>query len=200
MNEALYNFDLIKFYVNFLSSITDTQGTDGAVPDTVPFSDGDYPADPNWGTALPTIAWQLYLHYKDEHVLSDYYSFIRAYVESVHNAYKYTGLSNLFYSYGDWVPPPPHSRTNGSLVSSFAFMHDISLLINMSQILGYTNDTQTYSELYQQLANEFHRVFFNETSLFYADGMQTAQILALALPNVVPNTVRKSVFEYLCSI
>ncbi|CAF4962633.1 unnamed protein product, partial [Rotaria magnacalcarata] len=69
VNEALYNFDLIKLYLNFLNSIVDSQGADGAVPDTVPFSDGDYPSDPNWGTALPTIAWQLYRHYMDDQVL-----------------------------------------------------------------------------------------------------------------------------------
>ena len=138
VNEALYNFDLIKLYINFLNSIVDSQGTDGAVPDTVPFSDGDYPADPNWGTALPTIAWQLYCHYTDVQILSVFYSNIHAYMKSVRAAYKSTGLANLFYSYGDWVTLPPQPRTNGSLVSSFAFVHDISLLINMSQILGYT--------------------------------------------------------------
>jgi alpha-L-rhamnosidase len=199
VNEALYNFDLIKLFINFLNSIVDSQGTDGAVPDTVPFSDGDYPADPNWGTALPTIAWQLYRHYNDAQILSIFYSNIRAYVESVRTAYKSTGLAGLFYSYSDWVPPPPQPRANGSLTSSFAFMHDISLLINISQILGYTNDTQTYSVLYQQLAEEFHQTFFNRTSNFYADGMQIAQILALALPHVVPNNVRNIVLEHLVS-
>ncbi|CAF1125713.1 unnamed protein product [Adineta steineri] len=199
VNEALYNFDLIKLYINFLHSIVNTQGTDGAVPDTVPFSDGDFPADPNWGTALPTIAWQLYRHYNDVQILSSFYSNIRLYVESVYNAYKSTGLANLFYSYGDWVPPAPQPRANESLTSSFAFMHDISLLINMSQILGYTNDTHNYMELYQQLAEEFHRVFFNSTSHFYADGTQTSQILALALPNVVPSNIRSLVLEHLVS-
>ena len=197
MNEALYNFDLIKLYINFLHSIVDSQGTDGAVPDTVPFNDGDYPADPNWGSAFSTIAWQLYRHYNDVQILSAFYSNIRAYVESVHTAYKSTGLAQLFYSYGDWCPPPPQPRTNESLTSSFAFMHDISLLINMSQILGYNNDTQIYSTLYRQLAEEFHQVFFNRTSHFYVDGMQTPQILALALPNVVPNDIRLVLLEYL---
>jgi hypothetical protein len=107
VNEALYNFDLTKLYINYLNSIVDSQGTDGAVPDTVLFSDGDYPPDSNWGTALPTIAWQLYRHYNDVQILSVFYSSIRAYVESVRAAYKSTGLAGLFSSYGDWCPPPP---------------------------------------------------------------------------------------------
>jgi alpha-L-rhamnosidase len=67
----------------------------------------------------------------------------------------------------------------------------------MSQVLQKTNDTTVYSALYQQLAEEFHRVFFNTTSNFYADGMQTAQALALALPGVVPANLRGAVVDYL---
>ncbi|CAF1091208.1 unnamed protein product [Adineta ricciae] len=199
VNEALYNFDLIKLYINFLHSIVDSQGPDGSVPDTVPFADGDYPADPNWGSAFPTIAWQLYRHYNDPEVLYTFYTNIRTYVESVHTAYKSTGLAGLFYSYSDWVPPPPEPRVNGSLASSFAFLHDVSLLVNISQVIHNTNDTAAYLALYQRLAEEFHQVFFNRTSNFYGDGSQTAQIFALALPNVVPNNVRHFVLDRLVS-
>jgi alpha-L-rhamnosidase len=118
-------------------------------------------------------------------------------VENVRSGYNKTGLINLAYQFGDWVPPPPQPMTNEHLIASFAFLHDVSLLINMSQVLGKTNDTQAYTTFYQQLAEEFHRVFFTTASNFYADGMQAAQVLALALPNVVPNSVRSSVFDHL---
>jgi hypothetical protein len=36
VNEALYNFDLIKFYLNFLNLITDVQIPNGQVPEYVP--------------------------------------------------------------------------------------------------------------------------------------------------------------------
>ena len=197
VNEALYNFDLIKFYLNFLNLIADIQLPDGSVADTVPVTFGSYPADPNWGTALPTITWQLYRHYNDVQILHDHYSSVRAYIESVRAGYNKTGLAKLAYHYGDWVPPPPQPMTNVYLIASFGFLHDVSLLINMSQILGYVNDTQSYTMLYQQLAEEFHRVFFTSSAGYYADGMQAAQILALALPNVVPVKVRDTVFKHL---
>jgi len=69
----------------------------------------------------------------------------------------------------------------------------------MSQVLQKTNDTNVYSALYQQLAEEFHRVFFNTTSNFYADGMQAAQALALALPGVVPANLRGAIVDYLAT-
>ena len=196
VNEAWYNFDLIKFFVNFLNLIVDVQQTDGAVPDVVP-NDGGYPADPNWGTALPMITWQLYRHCGDLQILADYYVHVRSDVENVRSGYSKTGLANLAYHFGDWVPPPPQPMTNEHLIASFAFLHDVSLLINMSQALGNLNDTQSYSTFYQQLAAEFHRAFYTISSNFYADGMQAAQVLALALPNVVPANVRGAVFDHL---
>ncbi|CAF1175379.1 unnamed protein product [Rotaria sordida] len=195
VDEALYNFDLIKFYHNFLDLIIDVQRDDGEVPDFVPGN--SYPPDPNWGTALPTITWQVYRHYNDVHTLEVYYNHVVAYVEYFHSVYKSTGLANFPVKYGDWVPPPPQPMTNTHLITSFAFLHDIYLLINMSQVLGKQEDTNTYTILYQKLAEEFHQVFFSTSSNFYADGMQAAQVLALALPGVVPTNVRAAVINQL---
>jgi alpha-L-rhamnosidase len=69
----------------------------------------------------------------------------------------------------------------------------------MSMVLEKASDTAIYSALYEQLAKEFHNVFFNTTSNFYADGMQAAQVLALALPNVVPTNVRSALVDYLAT-
>ena len=195
VNEALYNFDLIKFYENYLNLIVDVQLKDGELPNLVPH--GSYPGDPNWGTALPTITWQLYRHYNDSQILKNYYGSIRTYVEYLRSAYNKTGLANFFGKYGDWLPPSPYPQTNKSLTSSFAFLHDVHLLLNMSQVLGNVNDTAVYSSWYNQLAEEFHRVFFNTSSNVYADGMQAAQILALVLPNVVPSNIRSAIIDYL---
>lgn len=67
----------------------------------------------------------------------------------------------------------------------------------MSQVLGNTSDTAIDSALYQQLTEEFHRVFFNNATNTYADDMQAAQILTLALPGVVPANLRGVVVDNL---
>jgi alpha-L-rhamnosidase len=197
VNEALYNFDLLKFYSNYLNLIVDIQLDDGQVPDVVP--GGGYPADPNWGTALPTIVWQLYQHYGDSQILEDYYDPVRAYVEYLHGSYNKSGLVNFFCRYGDWVPPSPQPQTNPHLISSFAFLHDVNVLLNMSIILEKNSDTDMYTAFYAQLTQEFHRVFFIPASNYYADGMQAAQVLALALPGVVPANVRGAVVDHLAT-
>ncbi len=203
--QALYNFDLIKFFRNYLNRIADDQLNDGELSEFSPSSDNGsfptmstkYPAEANWGSALPTITWLIYLHYKDVQTLQDYYKNNVAYVNYLCGVYKQHGLINFPSTFGDWVPPPPQNQSNLHLVTSFAFLHDVYLLINMSQVLGRKNDTDTYSILYQQLAEEFHRVFFNTSFNFYADGMQSAQALALALPGVVPTSVREAVVNQL---
>ncbi|CAF1081136.1 unnamed protein product [Rotaria sordida] len=205
VDEALYNFDLIKFYRNFLNMIVDDQLANGELPDFLPVGNNpskpnwrsNYPADPNWGSALPTITWQVYRHYSDVQTLEDYYDHIVAYVKYLHDIYNTTGLANFTVRFGDWVPPPPELMTNGSLIGSFGFLHDVNLLINMSQVLGKKEDTEIYSTLYQKLAEEFHQVFYNTSWNFYADGKQAAQVLALALPGVVPANVRDTVINQL---
>ena len=185
--------------------ITDAERNDGAVPRYVPSSDYPphpgwdyrYPAESNWGTALPTIPWLIYRHYNDVKTLEDYYDHIVAYVKYFQGAYNKTGLVNFPFRSADWVPPPPYPQTNKHLTASFAFLHDVNLLINISQVLGKKNDTAIYSKLYQQLAEEIHTVFYNTASNFYADGLQAAEVLALALPTVVPQNIREVVIDYL---
>jgi alpha-L-rhamnosidase len=67
----------------------------------------------------------------------------------------------------------------------------------MSQLLNRTDNVQKYTQLYQRLTDEFHRVFYNTTIGAYDDGSQTANILALDLPNVVPASLRPAVLNSL---
>jgi hypothetical protein len=97
VDEALYNFDLIKFYHNFLNLITDVQRDDGALPNFVPGT--IYPADPNWGTALLTIPRHIYRHYNDVQTLIDYYNPMVAYIKYLHGVYNTTGLANFTVRY-----------------------------------------------------------------------------------------------------
>ena len=52
---ALFNFDLYGLYVGTLRNIADVQHEDGTIPDTAPYSVGNFPADPSWGHAYPEI-------------------------------------------------------------------------------------------------------------------------------------------------
>jgi alpha-L-rhamnosidase len=70
-------------------------------------------------------------------------------------------------------------------------------MITLSKILGNQTNVDKYTNLYDQLATEFHAAFYNPQVNGYAEGYQTANALALKLPNVVPSNLRASVIKAL---
>jgi len=195
IDETLFNFDLTNFYLNFLTMIQDNQGPDGAVSDTVPFTVGYSPADPNWGTAYLTIPWYLYEHTGDLGIIEKYYKGIQAWVDCLTVQYQQTGLANFFHHWGDWEPV--NKTANQSLVSSYPYLRDVNTFVNMSKLLNRTDNVEKYSQLYQRLAEEYHRVFYNTSLGAYVDGSQAMNILPLSLPGVVPEQLRSQVLKSL---
>ncbi|CAF2935239.1 unnamed protein product [Rotaria sp. Silwood2] len=195
IDETLFNFDYVNFYLNFLTMILDNQSPDGAVSDTVPFTVGFSPADPNWGTAYVTITWFLYEHTGDINIIQKYYRGIQAWIDCLTREYQKTGLAKMYYYWGDWATVQETSNT--SLVSAYAYLRDVYTFINMSEILNRTDIVKKYTQLYQRLTDEFHCVFYNAAVGGYVDESQAMNILALALPGVVPVSLRKAVLNLL---
>jgi alpha-L-rhamnosidase len=142
-----------------------------------------------------TITWYLYEHTGDVTIIEKYYKGIQAWVDCLTTQYQQTGLAHMYHHWGDWNPT--QETRNESLVASYPFLRDVYTFVNMSKILNQTDNVQRYSQLYQQLSDEFHRVFYNATIEAYADGSQAMNILALDLPNVVPTSLRPAVVNSL---
>lgn len=197
IDEALFNFDLYGLYVNFLQNIADVQHEDGSVPDTAPFSVGGYAADPSWGHAYPEITWRIYQHYNDTAIVRQHYLGVQAWVDYLTSRAQKTGLGNMYFYYGDWLSPAHYPQTNNSLVSAYSYLSDVQTMITLSKILNNQTNVIKYGKLYDQLAIEFHKTFYNAPVNGYAEGYQTANALALKLPNVVPANLRASVIKSL---
>jgi len=190
IDESLYNFDSANFYRNFLDLIHDIQTSDGQVSDTVPITYGRFPADPNWGTAYPTITWTMYDHYGDVSVLKQHYAGVKGWTEYLRTQWKQNGLANIEYEYGDWVPPPPETQSDPHLIASFPFLRDVLTVGKIAAVLNDTATVSDYQTLYTALVADFNKNWYKGGSTGYADGKQTANALALALPGLVdPNNV-----------
>jgi alpha-L-rhamnosidase len=137
----------------------------------------------------------LYEHTGDVTIIGKYYTGIQAWIDCLINHYQQTGLAKMYHIYGDWNPV--NRTANQSLVSSYPFVRDVYRFINMSKLLNRTDNVEKYTQLYQRLADEFHRVFYNETISAYVDGSQPMNILALDLPDVVPESLRPTVVNSL---
>jgi len=185
IDESLYNFDNSNFYRNFLDLIHDIQTEDGQVSDTVPLTYGRFPADPNWGTAYPTITWMLYDHYGDSSILQKHYAGVKGWTEYLRTQWKQNGLANIENEYGDWVPPPPESQSDIHLISSFPFLRDVLTITKIAAVLNDTATVTDYTAFYQSLVKDFNTNWYKGGAKGYADGKQTANALALALPGLV---------------
>jgi alpha-L-rhamnosidase len=197
VDAALFNFDLYGLYVNFLRNIADVQHADGSIPDTAPYSVGGYVADPSWAHAYPEITWRIYQHYNDTAVVRQHYIGIQAWVDFLTSQAKKSGLANMYFAYGDWETPVHYPVTNSSLVSAFSYLSDVQTMITLSKVLNNQTNVDKYSQLYTQLGAEFHTSFYNSAVNGYAEGYQTANALALKLPDVVPSNLRTSIIKTL---
>ena len=193
VDAALYNFDLHAFYGHYLSLIRAVQADDGSIPTTVPFTRGFWPAEATWGSAYVTIAWRVWQHSGDRSVLLDNYDGIRRWLDFLLQQRAERGLGGLDHFFADWLPPGGEMAVNGSLVSAYSLLHDVRLLCSIANVLNESVGAQRYQEAYSDMAAEFHSLFYNPLLHSYGLGEQTANILALDLPNVVPSTVRTEV-------
>ena len=194
---SMFMFDFANVYRNILLLIRDEQNpTDGSLPVMAPYSSaccGLIGSDPSWSTAYTTIAWYLYDHYGDTAILAQHYDGIEAYFLGVYNGwYKQHGLKGMPGLFFDWFYQLD-GPTAGPLVSSYSVMKDLYHLVQISAVLGKQDKTTLYNKTYLALAAEFHDTWYNATTGGYDTSSQTANALALALPYVVPDSLRAAV-------
>jgi len=189
--EAMLNFDMPAFYTNFVRDIHDIQGSDGTVTDTVPHRYGRRPADPAWGTAYPLLCWYMWEQYSDRRILEENYEGLKRYVEFLRSRAVENVLS--YFYYGDWVAVQP---TPGALTSDAYYYYDTEILSKIAQLLGKSDDAQSYSQLAGQIKDAFNRKFLDPNTGDYANGSQTANAMALFL-DLVPKDRRDDVIRNL---
>jgi alpha-L-rhamnosidase len=185
---------LAPFYQNWAQNIRDIQTPDGAVADTTPYTFGGQPADPAWGTAYPTTVMALIDHTGDLPTAASHYDGLQAWVDFLSGEVSNTGYANMYYHYGDWVPPPPYAWTNQSLTSVAAYAIDVLNLAKIAGFLGKSGDEQKYLAKYVEIGEQFHKAFWNKTINSYVGKTLTGNVLAIAI-NAVPPSLFSTVLD-----
>lgn len=202
VEEAIFNFDMARFYIKYLRDIKICQKEDGSISDVVPPYWKLYPADPAWGTAYITTAWCLYYYYKDIQILEEHFDSMKRYVDFLSSVTEDDLV--LMGKYGDWCPPCSivSRRTPVELTSAWYYYHDTLLLSKIANIIGKDEDAEPYlarSEIIKKAFNKkFLRGIYAVEKLSPADGTvsQTSNILPLYL-NMVPENRQKRVLTSL---
>jgi alpha-L-rhamnosidase len=194
--EAIYNFDMEAFYTKYLDDISLSQREDGSISDVVPPYWSLYPADPAWGTAYITIAYELYRYFNDTEVLRKHYQGMKKYVDFLSSMAKDELLAHV--KYGDWCPPgsvaPTH--TPREITSAFSYYHDVLVLSEIARIIGTNKDHKKLIQKTQKIKEAYNKKYLDEKNNAYGNNDQTSNTLGLQF-NLAPEDKKESIVKKL---
>jgi alpha-L-rhamnosidase len=190
IEQALYNFDLSRFYPKWLADIRDTQSADGAITDTAPFRWGFRPADPVSASYLLAVL-KSYEFYGNKRLVSQYFNDLKAWVDYLVSCTEH-GIVNYSY-WGDWSPPEQFGTpgsvgsgavsrdTPGKLISTGYLYYCAKMLAQMASILGDEKHEAFYRGLAERTATAFNCAWWNEKTGGYGSNNQACNSFALFL-------------------
>ncbi|MFX0070218.1 MAG: family 78 glycoside hydrolase catalytic domain, partial [Candidatus Hermodarchaeota archaeon] len=209
IEEAIFNFDVARFFSKFLRDIRLSQIEDGSLPDVVPPYWKFYPADPAWGTAYIVIAWYLYWYYDDVKILEDNFEFMKKYVNFLSSQSEDGLILYKLGKWGDWCPPGSivSRKTPIEHVCTWYYYHDTLHLSKIAQILGREQEYEELSLKAEKIKEAYNQTFFKNAtyeipklSLTDRTISQTSIILPLYLEMVPKNLKNMVILTLLHSI
>ncbi len=204
IEQAIYNFNLSRFYPKYMIDITDTQDKAGTITCVAPYRFGMRPADPVSASYL-LLAYKCYEFYGNKNIITDHFDNMKAWVDYLYSR-TLNGIVDYSY-YGDWCPPrdflqDPNGSgvsrdTPGNLISTGYLYYCADLLAEMAKIIGKNSEVTRYKNLAQEIAVAFNREYWNEQTGGYASNNQACNSFALYLgladekkaPRVINNLV-----------
>ncbi len=187
IEQALYNFDLSRFYAKFIDDVEDTQGPDGTITCTAPYRYGARPADPVCASYL-LLALKSYEFYGNKEIIRQHYAGLKAWVDYL-NSRTENGIVNYSY-YGDWSPPiafgvdgssPVSQFTPGKLMSTGYLYYCSTIIARMAGLLGNEVDRKFYTDLADKTAAAFNKTWWDEKAGGYGSNNQACNSFALFL-------------------
>ena len=202
-DSAFRNFDLQRFYVQWLGTIRDSQDATGNVADWAPQPTTTQPRrSAIWGDQYVSTAWDLYRYYGNRAVLAEFYDSLKRYV-----AFETGRLSAAKISteqWGDWVTPAAHNTVGDrNLVGTAYVIRSVQLMQQIATVVGNSTDASSYASLASSLRDAFNTNYFDPAMNVYraAAGesyLQTPSVLALAF-GLVPAGREQAVADRLAA-
>ncbi len=199
IDQALYNYDLSRFYPKFLDDVEDTQAPDGTITCTAPYRYGSRPADPVCASYL-LLALKSYEFYGNREIIHHHYPGLKAWVDYL-NSRTVDGIVNYSY-YGDWSPPiefgvdgsSPVSRlTPGEFMSTGYLYYCSRIIARMAELLGMERDSSFYSQLAEKTAAAINNKYWDEKAGGFGSNNQACNAFALFLGIVDKGRVERVV-------
>ena len=180
---ATFNFNVNDFFAKWLQDVAADQEK-GVVPFVIPNVLGSATSSAGWADVATIAPWNMYLAYGDTRLLSNQYSSMKAYVESIRRIAK-NNLWNTGFHFGDWLFYRPFDDNDGRsavtdkyLIAQCFYAHSTQLLINAAHVLGNQKDEAEYTSLLKQIKDAYISEYVTGSGRLVS-GTQTAYVLAL---------------------
>lgn len=206
VDQASYNYDMVKMYAKWTKDIRDTQGErTGTIADTAPYVHGPRNGAPVNSSFL-IAPWLMYLHNADQRILEENYEGMKKW-QGYLTLMSREGLQ-LNYHYGDWSAPAKYcvpdemgigaisALSPGEVIASALYYYNAMLLSKIARILKKTEDIETYQDMAEQIKKAFNAKWLDQKTANYATGSQACNAIAL-WTGVVPREYERKVAKNL---
>ena len=198
----IYQFDLARFFEEWLEDIRDSQLADGHIPIIIPSPGWGYTSwgtpSPVWTAVYPIMAWRLYENYGDRRLLARHYPAIKRYIDREVSRLQDGIVSTEFL--GDWLAPGFEVPPEDARLPGTAYVYrQLKVVENMAQALGISADVAHYRERARFVRDRFNATFLSEDKGYYETAKdpgyrQTSNLLPLAF-GMVPADAERSVVD-----
>ena len=181
---AAYNADVKGFFNKWMQDARDAQSDEGAYSDVIPRSaccTSENAAA--WSDAGIIIPYNMYMMYNDVELVENHFASMEKYIAQL---VKNFGMSGPIPRYGDWLA---YDLCKNEYISSAYFVHDIDLMIRMSEVIGKADRAEYYKDLREQAYSYFVENFMHDGKLI--GQTQTDKILAIAFDLVDADYVKE---------
>ncbi len=186
--EAMFNFDMARFYKNWLQGIRENQ--DAATGDISIISPRPYIKDEGveWSSTYLTMVWDCYRYYGDKQLIRDHYEAMGRYFQFlIKHA---NGVIQPKGWIGDWGSRAKNWKEGDpESVPTAYFYLDAVLLSKMAGVTGQKQDSLYFAGMAQKIKEAYNSLFFRSGDNSYLDGSQMANAFPLYL-GLVPDNRR----------
>ena len=175
---AQYMFENTSAYEKWLGDLCDAQNDAGALPGVVPTSGWGFHwgNGPVWDSALPFVAWNLYLYRGDRRALDTIAPALGRYVAFLEREKIQGGL--IDWGLDDWIPPDEQLKPAREFVVSTYATRILGIAADIADLRGEAESAAHRRSLAAKIRMALRAKYLKGDGV-WDNGGQTAQALAL---------------------
>jgi alpha-L-rhamnosidase len=183
-----YNQDVSAFFTKWMVDLMDTQNKQGLFGNQAPVFHGHGAAA--WACAGIISPWTIYKVYGDTRIIADNYDSMARYLEACG---KDGPSGRKAHTWGDWLAPSGRPPT--ALISTAYYAYTTSLMAEMADALGKTEDAAKYRKQFEAIRIYFQKTYVKPDGKIESE-LQTAYCMALSF-DLLTDSQRKQAAAHL---